>query len=112
MVGSGRPVNPLTGLDSNRTHTFPFSSRPLGFARNSLMTPSTVVFDLRILKFFKIGDHGKLDVVAESFNLLNRTNVVQVGPWFGIQLSPTKTFARPTEALNPKQFQFSLDFEF
>jgi carboxypeptidase family protein/TonB-dependent receptor-like protein len=112
MVGSGRPVNPVTGLDSSRTHTFPFSSRPLGFARNSLLTPSRVVFDLRILKFFKIGDHGKLDLVAESFNLPNRTNVVQVSPWFGAQLSPTKTFARPTEAGNPRQFQFSLDFEF
>jgi hypothetical protein len=53
MVGSGRPVNPVTGLDSSRTHTFPFSSRPLGFARNSLLTPSRVVFDLRILKFFQ-----------------------------------------------------------
>ncbi len=27
-VGSGRPVNPLTGLDSNQSHPFPLSSRP------------------------------------------------------------------------------------
>jgi hypothetical protein len=32
---SGRPVNPLTGLDSNRTHAFPLSSRPLGLAKSS-----------------------------------------------------------------------------
>jgi len=29
-VESGRPVNPLTGVDSNRSGAFPFSSRPLG----------------------------------------------------------------------------------
>lgn len=112
MIGSGRPVDPLTGFDSNRTHTFPLSSRPLGFQRNSLMTPSTAVLDLRVLKFFKIGEHGKLDVVGESFNLLNRTNVVQVDPWFGPQLTPVSMFRHPTEALNARQFQFSLDFEF
>src|SRR5439155_13664494 len=101
--GSGRPVDPLTGSDSSRTHTFPLSSRPLGFPRNSLMTPTTAVLDLRMLKFFKVGEHGKLDVVAESFNLLNHLNVVQVGPWFGPQLTPATTFGRPTQALNSRQ---------
>jgi hypothetical protein len=38
--------------------------------------PAQVQFDLRVLKFFKIGEHGKLDIVAESFNVLNHTNVV------------------------------------
>ena len=28
-VESGRPVNPLNGLDSNQNHAFPLSSRPL-----------------------------------------------------------------------------------
>ena len=111
-IESGRPVDPLTGLDSSRTHTFPLSSRPLGLGRNSLLTPATAVLDLRVLKFFKIGEHGKLDVVAESFNLLNRANVVQIGQWFGPQLTPVTTFGHATEALDPRQFQFSLDFEF
>lgn len=35
-----------------------------------------------------------------------------VGSWFGAQLTHVATFARPTEALNPGQFQLSLDFEF
>ena len=111
-IGSGRSVDPLTGLDSSRTHTFPLSSRPLGFARNSLTTPSTAVLDVRVLKFLKIGEHAELDFVAESFNLLNHTNVVQVGAWSGPLLTPTDTFTHPTEAINPRQFQFSLDFEF
>ena len=111
-VGSGRPVDPVTGFDSNRTHTFPFPARPLGFARNSLMTPAAAVLDLRVLKAFKIGERGKLDVVAESFNLLNRRNVSQIGSSFGPGATAVSSFAHATEALNPRQLQFSLDFEF
>ena len=59
---------------------------------------------MRVLKFFKVGEHGKLDLVAESFNLLNRTNVAQLCPWFGSQLAPVPTFAQRTEALNSRQF--------
>src|SRR5260370_15159889 len=64
VIGSGRPISPLTGFDANRSGAFPLTSRPLGFGRNSLSTPAQVQFDLRVLKFFKIGEHGKLDFVA------------------------------------------------
>ncbi len=111
-IGSGRPVDPLTGFDSNRTHTYPFSARPLGYGRNSLSTPATAVLDLRVLKFFNVGEHGKFDIVAEGFNLFNRTNVSQLNPYFGADLSPTPNFGSPMEALNKRQLQFSLDFEF
>lgn len=73
IVGSGRPINPQTGFDANRSGSFPLSSRPLGFGRNSLFTRTQVQLDLRVLKFFKVGEHGKLDFVVESFNLLNHT---------------------------------------
>ena len=75
IIGSGRSINPLTGFDANRSGAFPLASRPLGLGRNSLSTSAQVQFDLRVLKFFKIGEHGKLDFVAESFNVLNHTNV-------------------------------------
>jgi hypothetical protein len=52
---SGRPVNPLTGLDSNQSHAFPLSDRPLGFARNSLNTPALATMDFRVLKYFPFG---------------------------------------------------------
>jgi hypothetical protein len=111
-IDGGRPANPLTGFDSNQSHTFPFAARPLGFSRNGLMTPATAVFDLRVLKSFHIGERGKLDVVAESFNLLNHKNVSQIGSWFGPGLTPVPTFGQAVETLNPRQLQFSLDFEF
>jgi hypothetical protein len=109
---SGRPVNPLTGLDSNRTGAFPLSSRPLGFARNSVETPGIVTLDLRVLKYFPLGKSRRLDLVAESFNIFNRANVAQINSGFGSNLMPIAGFGQPTEALGARQIQFSLDFEF
>ncbi len=111
-AASGRPVDPLTGLDSNRTDAFPLSSRPLGFGRNSLQTPAMVTMDLRVLKYFPFGESKHLDLVAESFNLFNRTNVAEINPVFGSSLSPMAGFGQPTEGLGARQIQFSLDFEF
>jgi hypothetical protein len=109
---SGRPVDPLTGLDSNQSHAFPLSGRPLNFARNSLQTPAIVTMDLRVLKYFPFGGVRRLDVVAEAFNLFNRPNVAQINPVFGSNLSPIPGFGQPTEGLAARQIQFSLDFEF
>jgi len=111
VVGSGRPADALTGLDSSGTHTYPLASRPLGYGRNMLLTPATVSLDLRVLKAVKLGAHGKLDIVAESFNLLNHTNITQANPFFGTQSQPISTFAQPVAASNPRQLQFSLDYE-
>ena len=111
-IGSGFPVDPLTGGDSNLSHPFPLSARPLGLGRDSLRLPYTAVLDLRILKYFMVGKHGKLDVVAESFNLLNRLNVSEISPFYGTGAAPLVSFTEPMGALNPRQLQFSLDFEF
>ena len=109
---SGRPVDPLTGVDSNLNDAFPLSSRPLGLGRNSLRTPPVVTLDLRILKYFPFGPTRHLDLVAESFNLLNRANVAAINPVFGSNLAPSAGFGQPTEGVGARQIQFSLDFEF
>ena len=109
---SGRPVNPLTGLDSNQSHAFPLSSRPLDFGRNSLQTPTIVTMDFRVLKYFPFGESRRLDLVAEFFNLFNRPNVAQINPVFGSNLTPIPGFGEPIEGTGARQIQFSLDFEF
>src|SRR5262249_12384873 len=53
-IGSGRPVNPLTGVDSNQSDAFPFSARPLGFGRDTLKTPAFASVDLRALKYVRL----------------------------------------------------------
>ena len=109
---SGRPVNPLTGVDSTQNHAFPLSGRPLDFGRNSLRTPAVVTTDLRVLKYFPFGGLRRLDVVAEFFNLFNRPNVAQINPVFGSNLTPLPGFGKPIEGTGARQIQFSLDFEF
>ena len=111
-IGSGRPIDPQTGFDANHSGAIPQSSHPLGFGRNSLRTGTQAQLDLRVLKFFKVGEHGKLDFVGESFNLLNRTNVAALNQFYGVGSSPIPVFATPDKASIPRQLQFSIDFEF
>jgi hypothetical protein len=111
-IGSGRPIDPLTGFDANRSGAIPLSPRPLGFGRNSLRTGTQAELDLRVLKFFKVGEHGKVDFVVESFNLLNHTNAVALNQFYGVESLPISLFATPNKASIPRQLQFSIDFEF
>ncbi len=111
-VGTGRPVDPLVGLDSNRSDAFPLSARPLGFGRNALQTPRAATVDLRVLKYFPVGEHRHLDLVAEFFNLFNRVNASAINPFFGTSAAPLAGFRRPTQGISPRQIQFSVDFEF
>ena len=111
-AGSARPVDPLTGVDSNLAHALPFAARPLGLGRNSLRLPATAAVDFRVLKYFLVGEHGKLDVVAEWFNITNRTNVAAINPFYGAGPQPLPSFEQPTDALDSRRAQFSLDFEF
>jgi hypothetical protein len=111
-VASGRPVDPLTGIDSNRTDAYPLSARPSGFGRNSLMTPLLANLDFRVLKYFPFGKTAHLDLVAEAFNLLNRPNVIQIDPVFGPGVFPQPGFQQPLTGAGARQIQFSLDFEF
>jgi hypothetical protein len=109
---SGRPANPLTGLDSNQSHAFPLSARPFALARNSLRTSAIAKIDFRVLKYFPFGGVRRLDLVAEAFNLLNHSNVSQINPVFGSGLNPIQGFGQATAGTGARQIQFSLDFEF
>src|SRR5207253_660030 len=98
-------INALTGLDSNRSGAFPLSARPLGLNRNTLRTPALANVEFRVVKYFPFGEHAHLDLVAELFNLLNHTNVLQISPFYGDGPRPVSGFAQPTEALNARQIQ-------
>ena len=111
-VGSGHPANAITGGDDNRTRAFPFTSRPLTVGRNSWRLPASATFDVRVLKYFNIQPHGKLDLVIEAFNVLNRTNVTQVNTVYGPFLTPLRSFGLATDAGPSRQLQLSVDFEF
>ena len=111
-IDAGRPVNALTGLDDARTHAYPATARPLGAARNSLRLPASATLDLRILKFFPVKPHGRLDLVVEAFNLFNRVNVTGIDAVYGPMTTPLPAFGHPIDAAAARWLQFSLDFEF
>ncbi|MBZ5536854.1 MAG: TonB-dependent receptor [Acidobacteriia bacterium] len=111
-LGTGRPVDPLTGLDSNRSHAFPLSVRPLDQGRNSLRTSGLTSTDFRVLKYFPFGKSARLDLVAEAFNLFNHPNILTINPVFGSNLAPLAGLGQPIEGAGARRVQFSLDFEF
>lgn len=110
-IASGFRANPVTGLDSARQHIFPFASRPLGYSRNSLSTPVNVDVDLRVLKMIPVAN-GHLDVVVESFNLLNHRNVSLLNTSFGSGTQAALDFSSPNATSTARRVQFSLDYEF
>ena len=55
---------------------------------------------------------GHLDVVAESFNLLNHTNITLLNTSFGSGVQPAAPFTQPIGTSTPRRVQFSLDYEF
>jgi len=110
-IGSGFRANPITGLDSNRQHIFPFAARPSGHDRNALATPVNVDINLRVLKMIPLHG-GHLDVVAEAFNLLNYRNVSLLNTTFGSDSQPVSSFTTPIAASSARRIQLSLDYEF
>lgn len=110
-VASGYRANPVTGFDSNLEHIYSFAARPQSYGRNSLETAPNVDFDMRLLKMVPIW-RGHLDIVAESFNLLNHTNESLLNTIYGSEVSPQPNFGRAISATTARRVQFSLDFEY
>jgi len=105
--GSGRPLNPLLTTDAYRTGAYPLSARPVGLARNSLSTPRTVSFDLRLMKTIKVQqERARWQFGIEAFNLMNHTNRLRVSPFY------TSTLGAIVEAQNPRQLQLMVQFEY
>jgi hypothetical protein len=111
-LSSGRPANPLTGADEERSLAFPLASRPQSFVRNSLKTGTFVDLDFRALKYVPIGGVRKLDLVVEAFNLFNHPNVISINQYFGSGAMSLPGFGLPTSFAAPRQMRFSIDFEF
>ncbi|MBW4037636.1 MAG: TonB-dependent receptor [Acidobacteria bacterium] len=108
---SGFRANPVTGQDTNHENIYPFAARPLGYGRNALQTSPNIDLDLRVLKMVPLWC-GHLDIVAESFNLLNHTNVSLLNTAYGTGTSPLPSFGAPIAASTARRIQFSLDFEY
>jgi hypothetical protein len=131
-AASGRPFTPITGVDVNGDGdggAIPGSDRArvnpadasTSVGRNSANLPSTFTVDLRLQKRFKLGGTAALDVIAEAFNLLDRTNYSDVNNVFGVGAFPNApqadaqgrvTYGTFTAAQAPRQVQVAAKVSF
>ena len=74
---SGNPFNLLTGTDVNGDRHFT-NDRPPGAGRDSGLGPNYFALDLRLSRTFRLREKVNLQLLAESFNLTNRTNYASV----------------------------------
>jgi hypothetical protein len=99
---SEHPYNILaagTDINGDRHST---NDRPLGVARNSGRGPDYSDVDLRLSKSFKIMEKTQIQLVAEAFNLFNRTNFASVNN----ALSTVNGFAPPPLSAGRPQGRF------
>lgn len=96
---------PTNGVTAYGRFSIPVN-RPGTLPRNAFRGPNYMSMDLRLSRAFRF-DRRRLEVIAEAFNVTNRVNY---GPYTGSIQSAF--FGRPQSALDPRQIQLGLRFDF
>lgn len=104
------PFNVLAGSDLNGDSNS--NDRRLGLGRNTGRGFDFASFDLRLARRFQLSERLNLELLAEGFNLLNRSNYTVPNNVFGTGATPNAAFGRPTAAFDPRQIQFGFRFGF
>lgn len=132
-VSSGRPFNILTSVDQNfdlqgsnerpsvasdGRLVLPAPNTNASLGRNSGITHSYMDLDMRVMRSIRFGEHVRLDLIAEGFNLFNRFNEAAAAPFFTAvndwneRAENGRYYSRPTAAYDPRQFQFGVKLNF
>jgi hypothetical protein len=95
------------------TFTVPFGITPpagcIGsLGRNRFVSPGFFQFDLRLSKQIPLGERMKLQLIADGFNLFNRTNIAAVNQLCDPSAGSTCLAGQPTAAYDARQFQFAM----
>jgi hypothetical protein len=98
------------------------TDRVPGTVRNQFTTPNIYVFDARVTKSFMFGEKYKLSLIAEAFNLFNRSNIATVNTGRYVIASGTATtvtnpapsipFGFARTFLGERQIQLAAKFRF
>jgi hypothetical protein len=130
-AASGRSFTPLAGVDlngdgdggafpSDRARRNPADSGT-SVGRNSETMPPQLTLDARLAKRFTVRGGAAVEVLAEAFNLFNRSNFSEVNNIFGAGAYPGEpardvqgrvTYGLFEQALPPRQIQLALRFTF
>src|SRR5437764_2243888 len=126
---TGQPYTAFLSFDLNNDGNARNDKMP-GFARNSFRLPSQFSLDPRVTKDIGLFGGAKLQLIAEGFNVTNRSNVNVVRSTYatvtttgtGSTLQITKLtvqdkagsnpFGLPTSSVNPRILQFAAKITF
>ncbi len=119
---SARPFNLLAGTEVNGDR-HSSTDRPPGAGRDTGIGPNFWTFDMRLARKFGLGEKANLQLMAEAFNIFNRTNFASVNnvvgltflPPFNVSGSRDRTPNQPlgfTAAQPMRQIQLGLRFTF
>src|SRR5271165_2299965 len=130
--GSGRPFNATMAGDANQDGNT-YNDRLPGYKRNAFIGPAYFTTDMRITRSVNITALTRLEILAESFNVTNRTNLrVDIsddgfynsagqfiaystkvkGKMYPGQFRINSQFLLPTSAYAPRQVQLSIRLNF
>ena len=105
------PANVCLNSDGT-TFTIPFVAPPAGcignLGRNRFTSPNFFQVDMRLSRRIPLGERFKIDVIADAFNLLNRTNIAAVNQLCDPFAGSTCSAGQPTASYDARQFQFAL----
>jgi hypothetical protein len=104
------PFNVLLGTDRNFDTNN--NDRPLAVGRNTGRGFDFASLDLRVSRRFKLTERVDLQLLAEGFNVLNRSNFGVPNNTRGSGVTPLPSFGQPTQAFDPRQFQFGMKVNF
>ena len=76
--------------------------------RNRFTSPNFFQWDMRLSKRIPFGERFRLDLIADAFNLFNRTNIAAVNQLCDPTAGATCTAGQPTASYDARQFQFAL----
>jgi hypothetical protein len=92
--------------------TVPFFTPPAGcdgnLGRNAFTGPGFFQIDMRLSKRIALSERWSVDLIADGFNMLNRTNIAAVNQLCDPSVGATCLAGQPTAAYDARQFQFAL----
>jgi hypothetical protein len=76
--------------------------------RNAFTMPGFFQWDMRISRRIPLGERLKMDLIADAFNLFNRTNIAAVNQLCDPSAGTSCQAGQPTAAYDSRTFQFAL----
>jgi hypothetical protein len=88
------------------------NDRPAGVGRNTGKGFDFATLDLRLSRKLHLTEGLRVEMLAEAFNVLNRTNLQFPNNIFGAETKPLPNFGRATAAADARQVQLGVRLDF